>query len=333
MPENSNDTLPTLAIIPGDPNGVGPELLARLLAAPETFERANLTVIGDRHVIEAGFAAAGLDVDLDGGNRFAFQPFDTIDAADVTPGEATRKGGLSILACLDRALEMAAGGEVDGIMFLPFNKAAMHMADLGHEDEIRWMAKWWGERANHVGEINIMAGLWTSRVTSHVPLKDVASLMSGEAIFEAIRLLDDNLRASGIARPRLGVAALNPHAGDGGNFGTEEIEIIAPAVARARAQQIKADGPYPSDTVFLKAKAGDFDGVVTMYHDQGQIAMKMMGFDGGVTVLAGMPVPIGTPAHGTAYDIVGKGIASLQSTQNAFEILTSMAQAKRAAAA
>ena len=328
-----SDHLPTLAIIPGDPNGVGPELLARLLAAPETHERANLVVIGDRHVIEAGFASAGVEPDLDGDGRFVFQPVETIDPADVTPGEATRKGGLSILACLTRALELAAAGEVDGVMFLPFNKAAMHMADLGHEDEIRWMAEWWGERAKKVGELNIMAGLWSSRVTSHVPLSQVASLITEEAVLEAIQMLDRNLRASGIARPRLGVAALNPHAGDGGNFGAEEIDIIAPAVARAQALQISAEGPYPSDTVFLKARDGDFDGVVTMYHDQGQIAMKMMGFDGGVTVLGGMPVPIGTPAHGTAYDIVGKGVASLKSTLNAFEILTSMAQANRAAAA
>ncbi len=323
--------LPTLAIIPGDPNGIGPELLARLLSEPETFARANLVLIGHRHVVEAGFDAAGLDAELDGNDRLVFVPIDTISPDDVAPGQATRDGGLSILACLTRALDMAAAGEVDGIPFLPFNKAALHMADLGHEDEIRWMADWWGDRAKCVGELNIMVGLWSSRVTSHVPLKDVAAQITEEAIVDAIGLLDCNLRAAGISRPRLGVAALNPHAGDGGNFGTEEIDIIAPAVARAQALQIKAEGPYPSDTVFLKARAGDFDGVVSMYHDQGQIAMKLMGFDGGVTVLGDMPVPIGTPAHGTAYDIVGKGIASMKSTLNAFEILCSMAQANKAA--
>ena len=326
-----SSNLPTLAIIPGDPNGVGPELLARLLSMPETFERANLVLIGDRHIIEAGYEVAGLEADLQDSDQLRFVPVDTIDADDVTPGQATRNGGLSILACLTRALEMAAAGEVDGILFLPFNKAALHMADLGHEDEIRWMAQWWGERVKKVGELNIMAGLWSSRVTSHVPLKDVAALISEDAIVDAIGLLDRNLRAAGIARPRLGVAALNPHAGDGGNFGTEEIDIIAPAVASAQALQIKAEGPYPSDTVFLKAKAGEFDGVVSMYHDQGQIAMKMMGFDGGVTVLGGMPVPIGTPAHGTAYDIVGKGVASMKSTLSAFEIVSSMAQANKLA--
>lgn len=320
----------TLAVIPGDPNGIGPELLARLLDDPATSRRASLVVVGDRHVIESGFAAAGLELKP---NAFQLREMETISPDDITPGEATRKGGKSILATLTRALEMAAAGEVDGILFMPLNKTAMHMADIGHEDEIRWMAAWWGDRAGPVGELNIMAGLWSSRVTSHVPLKDVASMITEASVLGAIRMLDRSLRASGIDRPCLGVAALNPHAGDGGNFGSEEIDIIAPAVARAQKLQIKVDGPYPSDTVFLKARAGDFDGVVTMYHDQGQIAMKLMGFDGGVTIHAGMPVPIGTPAHGTAYDIVGQGVASTKSTFNAFEILTNMAKANRAAAA
>ena len=322
--------LPTLAVIPGDPNGIGPELLARLLDDPETEEKANIIVMGDRHVIESGFAAAGVEARP---GSFQMLEIETIQPDDLTPGEATRKGGESILATLTGALELAASGEVDGVLFMPFNKAAMHMADIGHEDEIRWMATWWGDRAGRVGELNIMAGLWSSRVTSHVPLKDVASMITEETVLDAIRMLDESLRASGVDRPRLGVAALNPHAGDGGNFGTEEIDIIAPAVARAQQLQIKADGPYPSDTVFLKAQAGEFDGVVTMYHDQGQIAMKIMGFDGGVTGQAGMPVPIGTPAHGTAYDIVGQGIASPKSTFNAFNIVTNMASTKRAAAA
>ena len=192
-----------------------------------------MVLIDDRHIVEAGFAAAGLEADLDGNDRLRFVPTDTINPDDVTLGRATRNGCQSILACLTRALEMAAAGEADGLLFLPFNKAALHMADLGHEDEIRSMAEWWGVRAGSVGELNMMAGLWSSRVTSHVPLKDVAAWITEDAIVKAIRLLDRHLRVAGIARPRLGVAALNPHAGDGGNFGTEETDIIAPAVDRA----------------------------------------------------------------------------------------------------
>ena len=117
---------------------------------------------------------------------------------------------------------------------------------------------------------------------------------------------------------------MNPHAGDNGNFGTEEIDILAPAIEMARGLQIDVDGPWPSDTVFLRGRDGKLDAVVTMYHDQGQIAMKMMGFDRGVTIAAGLPVPIATPAHGTAFDIAGKGIANLNATRKAFDILCRM---------
>jgi 4-hydroxythreonine-4-phosphate dehydrogenase len=129
-----------------------------------------------------------------------------------------------------------------------------------------------------------------------------------------------------VARPRIAVAALNPHAGDQGNFGREEIDLIRPAVAEAARLQIDVTGPWPADTVFLKAKAGEIDAVVTMYHDQGQIAMKLMGFDRGVTVQGGLPIPVATPAHGTAFDIAGQGKANLGATRAAFELLIRMAR-------
>jgi 4-hydroxythreonine-4-phosphate dehydrogenase len=138
------------------------------------------------------------------------------------------------------------------------------------------------------------------------------------------------LRAAGLGKPRIAVAALNPHAGDGGNFGREEIDIIGPAVERAKARGLGVDGPYPADTVFVRAKGGQFDAVLTMYHDQGQIAMKLMGFDRGVTLLGGFPFPICTPAHGTAYDIAGKGIANSGATRAAVLLAANMAQRSRA---
>ena len=127
----------------------------------------------------------------------------------------------------------------------------------------------------------------------------------------------------------MAVAALNPHAGDGGAFGREDIDVIEPAVRRAQEKGLAVEGPFPSDTVFLRAKRGDFDAVLTMYHDQGQIAFKLLGFDTGVTVLGGLPMPITTPAHGTAYDIAGKGVANLVPTIRAFEIACKMAEARQ----
>ena len=148
---------------------------------------------------------------------------------------------------------------------------------------------------------------------------------------QALELTATALRAAGFEPPRIGVAALNPHAGDGGNFGREEIDIIEPAVKKAKAKGLPADGPYPADTVFVRAKAGQFDAVLTMYHDQGQIAMKLLGFDRGVTLLGGYPFPICTPAHGTAYDIAGKGVANVGAARAALLLAAQMARTRAVA--
>lgn len=179
----------------------------------------------------------------------------------------------------------------------------------------------------------MLEGLWNARVTSHVPLKDVAALLTKERILENLRLTNTALRASGLAHPRIAVAALNPHAGDGGNFGREEIDIIAPAVEAARQEKIGCDGPFPADTVFVRARRGDFHAVLTMFHDQGQIAMKLIGFDAGVTLMGGFPFPICTAAHGTAYDIAGRGVANPGAMRNALLLAARMATEKRAIAA
>jgi 4-hydroxythreonine-4-phosphate dehydrogenase len=172
----------------------------------------------------------------------------------------------------------------------------------------------------------VLEGLWNARVTSHIPLKDVSAALSVERIVQALELTANALRAAGFQPPRIGVAALNPHAGDGGNFGREEIDIIEPAVRQAKEKGVPADGPYPADTVFVRAKRGQFDAVLTMFHDQGQIAMKLLGFDRGVTVLGGFPFPICTPAHGTAYDIAGKGIANVGAARAALLLAAQMAR-------
>src|SRR6185295_12703600 len=175
----------------------------------------------------------------------------------------------------------------------------------------------------------------TSRVTSHVPLKDVSGMLTQDSIVENIALLTRGLRASGLDKPRIAVCGFNPHNGDGGAFGREEIYIIEPAVERARKEGFPADGPYPADTIFVRATRKDgqrYDGVLTMFHDQGQIAMKLMGFERGVTVPGGLPIPIATPAHGTAYDIAGRGIANTGAMQNAFALACRMGATRQAAA-
>ena len=326
---------PRIALIPGDPSGIGPELLAKLLAEPGLSEEADVLVIGDRHVLELGQQQAGMKntfkpidplksewLSADSGS-FAFHSTQTISIDDVRISEATQSSGASVLNTLNVALDFAKDGIVDAVVFAPFNKQAMHFAGLGHDDELHYMATRLKVN-NYISELNTFDGMWTSRVTSHIALKDVAERINEHSIGEAVRLIHGVLCNSGIASPKISVAALNPHAGDGGNFGREEIDIIAPAVQSLQAAGLPVDGPWPSDTVFLKAIAKEIDAVVTMYHDQGQIALKLLGFSRGVTVQGGIPFPVTTPAHGTAFDIAGQGSANLGATRAAFDLACKM---------
>jgi 4-hydroxythreonine-4-phosphate dehydrogenase len=329
-------TLPRIAVIPGDPSGIGPELVAKLLRQTDILDRAHILLVGDGHLWARGAEQARTELVLE---RIAeYQLVDqrglshldlnTIAATDVKPGEVTVEGGTTSLRCLDKALDLALSGHVDGVLFAPFNKAAMTSAGLNADDEHRYIARYIGFQGYH-SEINVLDDMMTTRVTSHIGLKDVAGRISGESILNAIYLAEQTLRRAGKERPSIAVAALNPHAGDNGKFGREEIDIIAPAIKHCQEQQMDVTGPWPSDTVFLKAKRGEVDAVVTMYHDQGQIAIKLMGFERGVTVAGGLPIPIATPAHGTAFDIVGQNKANVGAIRQAFDLLVRMANTQR----
>ena len=318
---------PRIAFIPGDPNGIGPELSAKLLSRADNVGRADVVVYADPAVIAAGEHVAGekaLVSAIPAPGRATLHALSLGGAAVITPGRATEEGGRAVLASLAAAVDAAKRGEVQGIVFAPLNKHALRLAGMEHEDELRWMAERLGVDG-FTSEFNVTGDLWTSRVTSHVPLREVADALSGEGVIDAVRIVHRYLAASGIAAPRIAVAALNPHAGDGGSLGREEIDVIAPAVEAVRCEGIDARGPLPSDTVFVAARRGDYDAVVSMYHDQGQIAMKLMGFDRGVTLHGGLPVPVATCASGTAFDIVGRGIANVEGLQAAFDLATRIA--------
>ncbi len=323
---------PTLGLFLGDRNGIGPEIAAKLLADPQTTGTAGAVVIGDPQVLAVGCERAGvvLDVPTLGGpgeitetEGLAILPHGG-GLNEFKPGEVSAAAGSECLDNLAFGAKLAATGVLDGFVFAPLNKAALHAGGLQHEDETRYLAEVLGHR-EAIGELNVLDDLWTSRVTSHVALKDVAPLITEDAILEAVDLLHRAVRDSGVASPRLAVCGLNPHAGDGGNFGREEIEVIGPAVEKAQAAGVDATGPWPCDTVFVRARDGEFDAVVTMYHDQGQVAMKLMGFGSGVTVVGGLPIPITTSAHGTAYDIAGQGIAGTGSISAAWRLCAKMA--------
>jgi 4-hydroxythreonine-4-phosphate dehydrogenase len=174
-------------------------------------------------------------------------------------------------------------------------------------------------------EMNVLEGHWMTRVTSHVSLRQALDQVNFDSICRALTLADATLKKAGIEHPRIAVAALNPHAGEGGLFGTEEIEIIRPAVERMQKEGIDCKGPFPSDTIYLKAFAGEYDSVLAMYHDQGQIATKLKGFNKGVTITAGLDIVFTTPAHGTAFDIAGKGVANIGAYEAAIGLAARMA--------
>jgi len=319
--------IPRIALTIGDPAGIGPEIIARLLADPATAAKARIHLIASDEALQAGARAAGVPLPTTGPN---LQLVDWAGRdARFTPSLAGEANGRFILDSLKLGTQMVTSGQADALCFAPLNKGAMRLGGMHEEDEMRWFAKLL-DYNGPCGEFNVLGPMWTARVTSHVALKDVSGLLKPEGVAGAIRMLTLALRAAGVAQPRLGVCGLNPHNGDNGNYGSEESDIIEPGMRLADTWGFPARGPFPADTIFLRARRGDLDGIVTMYHDQGQIATKLMGFDIGVTVEGGLPIPVTTPAHGTAYDIVGQGTAQATAMTSAFDLACRMGVSHRA---
>ncbi|MEP7058773.1 MAG: 4-hydroxythreonine-4-phosphate dehydrogenase PdxA [Caldimonas sp.] len=319
--------LPRIALTIGDPAGIGPEIVARVLADPATAQKAEIHLIASDDALEAGARAAGVALPAEGAHlRRVDWPG---RAGRFAPAQVGAANGRFSLDALRWGTRMVQRGAADALCFAPLNKGAMRLGGMHEEDEMRWFAREL-DHAGACGEFNVLGNLWTARVTSHVALKDVAGLLTPEGVAGAIRMLTLALRAAGLARPRIGVCGLNPHNGDNGNYGSEEGEIIEPGIRLAAADGIDARGPYPADTIFLRARNGALDGIVTMYHDQGQIATKLLGFDIGVTVQGGLPIPVTTPAHGTAYDLVGKGVAQATAMASALDLACRLGASHRA---
>jgi 4-hydroxythreonine-4-phosphate dehydrogenase len=311
---------PRIGLLIGDPSGIGPEIAAKLLTFPETHALADVLVLGDERL----FPAASVRINSTKRHSAPAEAIELFDWRLSDPSEypiatVSAASGAYALGSLRFAAEVIQRKEIDALVYAPLNKGAMKLAGMKEEDEMHFMANQLGY-SGYMSEINVCDGLCTTRVTSHVPLHAVAGLITIERILDATRLIHRTLIANGNPSPRIAVAALNPHAGEGGLMGTEEMTTIRPAIEQAITEGIAADGPFPADTVFLAARAGRFDAVVTMYHDQGQIATKLLGFERGVTIHGGLPLPITTPAHGTAFDIAGKGVASVGAMREAFSV-------------
>ena len=330
--------LPLIGLMLGDMTGIGPEISARLLAGGSLNQVARIAVIGDARVIELGCADASVKPPWRAYGKLSaidwsrpelpLVDLGNIDPANIRRGESSRESGRLTGETLKYMIDLALAGELDGISFAPLNKGALHQGGWKYPDEHQMFAALTGHEG-FFGEMNVIKQFATFRVTSHVALREAVNMISPQRITAAVRLAQATLKANGIADPRIAVAALNPHSGEGGLFGDEEITIIRPTVAQLKGEGINCTGPVSSDVIFLKALKGEYDGVVMMYHDQGQIATKLLGFNKGVTVTAGLKTVFTTPAHGTAYDIVGKGQADTGALEQALRIAARMASARK----
>jgi 4-hydroxy-L-threonine phosphate dehydrogenase PdxA len=321
----------TLALLLGDPAGIGPELVSKLLAENLT-DRVNLVIIGEKNIFESGNKITKLNHSIDFVENFNEVDFNKTNKyfLDISNGknhsyniaECSAEAGKSVLDALKLSLDLYKQNKIDAINFAPFNKTSLKMGGNQHSDELHYMAEQLGVK-DFICELNVIDNFWTARVTSHIPISEVPSHIKKDNILKPIKLINNTMRLSGIKNPRVAVQALNPHA----EFGTEEKAEIIPAIEEAKKLGINADGPLPCDTSFITAyKNKNYDCIVGMYHDALQAGLKAFGFDRGLSVQGGLPLPVTTPAHGTAFDIAGTNKANLEPTLQSFKIAVTMAE-------
>ena len=323
-----------IAILLGDPAGIGPELISKLLKE-EITNKANIVVIGEKEILESGNNVTGNShqleivedfnqIDFNKSNRFLL---------DISKGknhkykiaEPSKESGESVLEALDLALTLAKEKKIDAINFAPMNKTSLKLGGNTHSDELQLMAEKL-EVNSFCCEFNVIDNFWTARVTSHIPIKEVAQHITKKNIMKPIKLINEVMELNGVKKPRIAIQALNPHA----EFGTEEKDEIIPAIEEAKKLGYNVDGPLPCDTSFVVAyKNKNHDCMVGMYHDALQSGLKAFGFDRGVTVQGGLTVPVTTTAHGSAFAIAGKNEANLDPILNSFKIALSMAENKK----
>lgn len=319
-------TKPIVAMTMGDPAGIGPEICLLTALRTEVTNRAITFIIGDLRRLETA-----LDV-LNRAGKLASVPalrsireptearytsgvIDVMDLQNVPTdlpwGELSAVAGQCAFDYVERAVQLAVNQKIDAICTAPLNKEAWKLAGIKYPGHTEALAALSGSPSSAMMLVN--AGLRVVHVTTHVSLKQAIEMATKERILGRIRLTAESLSRFGVPNPRIAVSGLNPHAGESGLFGNEEKEEIIPAVEAARAEGFHVTGPLPPDSVYSRAASGQFDAVIAMYHDQGHIAIKMLGFDTGINVTLGLPILRTSVDHGTAFDIAGKGIAREQS--------------------
>jgi 4-hydroxythreonine-4-phosphate dehydrogenase len=318
--------LPRLLITMGDVAGIGPEIIAK--AWPQLPSLCRPVVIGDPHWLHRGLELTGITARVQvirspdeaepTSDCLPCLPATQQDLSAVNPGTVTAAAGRAAYDFLCCAIDLTLADEADGIVTAPLHKEGLHAAGLSYPGHTEILAE--RTRTSNFAMVLYGDGLAVAHVTLHMALRDVFRHLSIESVLERIKLLDELLPRLIDRAPRIGVAALNPHASDGGLFGDEEAMLLRPAVERARAEGMDASGPWPADTLFVRAHKGEFDGIVAMYHDEGHIAMKLRSGMRCVNISAGLPIVRTSVAHGTAYDIAGKGVADAGSLVGAVRV-------------
>lgn len=325
----------TIAIYLGDPAGIGPEEVAKVAAEGYLQDKCNTLILGDERVFQKALALIGKSVDYLRVTREEDISFENhaiclydlqdIDPEEITMGQIDARCGRTCIRQIDLGIELWRKHIIDGALFAAVNKAAVKAAIGEHyNSEFSYMIEALDFKG-YASEVNHMDNIFTTRIVSHVPMRQMCDSITQEKVENAIRLLYTTMVKAGIENPRIAVAALNPHGGEAGTCGREEIDIMGPAMEAMRKEGYPTSGPYPADTVFQRAfRKNEFDGIVTMYHDQGQIALKLLGFEHAVSILGGLPMPVVTPAHGTAFEIAGQGIASVEAFRHTVDDLVSI---------
>ena len=337
----NNDSRPILALTMGDPVGVGPEIAVKALADPGIHQVCRPVVLGDAGALEQARRQWAPELKIhpaDGPASGRYEPgtldllpLSRLGEGDLEPGRPTPGGAAAMVSYILAAADLALAGQVAGMVTGPISKAALSLSGSPYPGHTELLAARTG--ATEVAMMLAAAEFRVVLATIHVALAQVPTLLKEEGLLRLFRLTCRALaRDFGLPEPRLGVAALNPHAGEGGLFGREEADIIAPAVSRAQAEGLPVSGPYPPDTLFWRHRQGEFAAVAAMYHDQGLIPLKLLHFMDAVNVTLGLPIIRTSVDHGTAYDLAGRGLAHPGSLKAALRLAAQLARTRAAAA-
>ena len=328
--------LPLIAITMGDPAGIGPEVLLKALSEGDLFERCTPLIMGDAGVLSKVRRELGLSVTLNTvsapeqaePNKANLISLSNINLDTFQFGVSRKDLGLVSTFYIVKGTEFCVSGKVDALVTAPINKAMLHEAGYDYTGHTEMLKDY--THADYASTMLVGDHIRITRVTSHLPISRVAERITKPRVLKAIRATNLALAdAFGIANPHVAVCALNPHGGEDSLFGSEEMDVIRPAVEEARAEGIRVSGPMPSDIVFPRARDGQYDAVVCMYHDQALIPFRLIDFGYGVNITLGLPVIRTSPDHGTAYDIAGKGIASEKSMIKAIRFAAQMVEKRQ----